>query len=179
MDTSLEGGEDGYTCLDGVDGDTCLGACVIICLGACVITCLGACVITCLGAGESSLTLARSLLSRCSLTMVSMGTPTPMSRLSGSKSGGGRTGSRYGASKSSMGRQGLSKSSLSGVEPPLSTSSESSASQTCGQRNGISVKMMGIVWTVSVLLRQLEAIGSRTLRRSGIIIATWMMAMQY
>ena len=141
VDTCLDGGDDGDTCLGAADDDTCLDG------GDVGDTCLGACVVTCLGAGESSLTLSLSRLSLCSLTMVSMGTPTPMSRLSGSKSGGGSTGSRYGASKSSMGRQGLSKPSLSGVAPPLSTSRESSASQTWDRENGISGKMVrNVCW---------------------------------
>ena len=72
-----------------------------------------------------SLVLARSR------TRVSMGTPTPMSRVSGSKSGGGSTGSRYGAWKLSIGDHGESNPDLSGVEPPFSTSSDSSASHTC------------------------------------------------
>ena len=65
-----------------------------------------------------------------SAKMVSIGTPTPMSRVSGSKSAGGRTGSRYGAWKSSIGLQGLSYPSLLGVEPPFKTSRESSDNQT-------------------------------------------------
>ena len=133
MDTCLDLGDDGDTCLGAADDDTCLDG--------------GDVGDTCLGAAESSLTLSLSRLSLCSLTMVSMGTPTPMSRLSGSKSGGGSTGSRYGASKSSMGRQGLSKPSLSGVAPPLSTSRESSASQTWDRENGISGKMVrNVCW---------------------------------
>ena len=145
MDTCLRGAGDGDTCICASDIETCLGAgdcerCLgagvnDMCLGASDgETCLGAWVVTCLGAGDSSLSCSLSRRSRCSLTMVSMGTPTPMSRLSGSKSAGGSTGSLYGASKSSMGRQGLSKPSLSGVEPPLRTRSESSASQTCRRK---------------------------------------------
>ena len=65
-----------------------------------------------------------------SASIFSMGTPTPISSVSGSKSGGGRTGSRYGAWKSSIGLHGLSYPSLSGVEPPFKTNKLSSANQT-------------------------------------------------
>ena len=69
------------TCL-GLGVDTYLGPDVVTCLGPGVDTCLGMGVVTCLDTCVSSLTLSLSLRSRCSLTMVSMGTPTPMSRLS-------------------------------------------------------------------------------------------------